>query len=295
MAEAFGIFAGAASLLSLFTPCMDAFECIQFGRNFGRDYETCQLRLDIIRLRLLRWGVSLGFTGGETEQASQQIHVSARDQRLVKLILEHMTRALDEAESASQAFKTRAERTQSSSLVVHDPNRDLEEDFRALHETACGMALRRQQGTSFLQKAKWALYEKQNFDDLVKELTENMNSLEGLFESNSRYSERLENLRREQVSEIREGASLRLLADISRMDDPLMAQSAREALNPGTSHYEKVEICLEESGNTHVGKHVVARGGINSNINGGYTRFNSIKISGSGSSHIGDTYDFYHD
>ena len=39
MAEAFGIFAGAAGLAGLFTPCVECFEYVQFGRNFGQDCE----------------------------------------------------------------------------------------------------------------------------------------------------------------------------------------------------------------------------------------------------------------
>jgi hypothetical protein len=32
---------GVAILARLFTPCVEYFEYIQFGRKFGRDYETC--------------------------------------------------------------------------------------------------------------------------------------------------------------------------------------------------------------------------------------------------------------
>jgi len=29
---------------------------IQLGRNFGNDYESCLIKLDVVRLRFLRWG-----------------------------------------------------------------------------------------------------------------------------------------------------------------------------------------------------------------------------------------------
>jgi hypothetical protein len=32
---------GVAILAWLFTPCVEHFEYIRFGRKFGRDYETC--------------------------------------------------------------------------------------------------------------------------------------------------------------------------------------------------------------------------------------------------------------
>ena len=56
MAEAFGIVAGGVGVAAAFTACVDCFEYIQFGRHFGRDYQTNLLSLDFARLRLTRWG-----------------------------------------------------------------------------------------------------------------------------------------------------------------------------------------------------------------------------------------------
>jgi hypothetical protein len=59
MAEPFGIVASAISIASAFTACVDCFEYVQFGRHFGRDFETSQLALNYARLRLIRWGESV--------------------------------------------------------------------------------------------------------------------------------------------------------------------------------------------------------------------------------------------
>ena len=59
MAEPFGIVAGAIGLATTFTACIDCFEYIQFGRHFGRDFQTDQLALSCARLRLTRWGESV--------------------------------------------------------------------------------------------------------------------------------------------------------------------------------------------------------------------------------------------
>lgn len=55
MAEPFGIVAGAIGIASAFTACVDCFEYVQFGRHFGRDFQTNQLALDCARLRLTWW------------------------------------------------------------------------------------------------------------------------------------------------------------------------------------------------------------------------------------------------
>jgi hypothetical protein len=42
-----------------FTACIDCFEYIQFGRHFGRDFQTDLLTMSCARLRLTRWGESV--------------------------------------------------------------------------------------------------------------------------------------------------------------------------------------------------------------------------------------------
>ncbi|KAL2753610.1 hypothetical protein ACRALDRAFT_2043971 [Sodiomyces alcalophilus JCM 7366] len=53
MAEPFGIAAGALGIAGLFNNCIDSFEYVQLGRQFGRDYERWQLQLDIAQGRLV--------------------------------------------------------------------------------------------------------------------------------------------------------------------------------------------------------------------------------------------------
>jgi hypothetical protein len=43
MAEPFGTVAGAIGIASSFTACVDCFEYVQFGRYFGRDFQTGKL------------------------------------------------------------------------------------------------------------------------------------------------------------------------------------------------------------------------------------------------------------
>ncbi|OBT42031.1 hypothetical protein VE00_07427 [Pseudogymnoascus sp. WSF 3629] len=59
MAEPFSVVAGAIGIASAFAACVDCFEYVQFGRHFGRDFQTSQLALDCARLRLTRWGESV--------------------------------------------------------------------------------------------------------------------------------------------------------------------------------------------------------------------------------------------
>ncbi|KAI8667514.1 hypothetical protein NCS56_00888000 [Fusarium sp. Ph1] len=59
MAETFGAVAGAQSDAALFNNCADCFGYIQLGCDFGRDFELSQLKLDITRSRIGRWGAAV--------------------------------------------------------------------------------------------------------------------------------------------------------------------------------------------------------------------------------------------
>jgi hypothetical protein len=57
MAEAAGL---VFAVLGAFNDAVQCFEYIQLARNFDRDFQTATLKLAISKLRLSRWGQSVG-------------------------------------------------------------------------------------------------------------------------------------------------------------------------------------------------------------------------------------------
>jgi hypothetical protein len=94
MAEVFGTVAGALSVAALFNNCVDCFEYIQLGRHFGRDFERCQLKLDIAKTRLSRWGEAV-----EVNKDPRFASDSPGDQasRQAKVILEQIEQLFQSA------------------------------------------------------------------------------------------------------------------------------------------------------------------------------------------------------
>lgn len=287
MAEAFGIFAGAAGLAGLFTPCVECFEYVQFGRRFGKDYETCLVKLDIVRLRLSRWGVSVGLVADPTEPRRStvmpQTPVSDAELELVKTILGQIVDAFDEVRATSIMFKTKVQTSKSSDLVLCDPNTDLEPRFRDLHLKTRNAALRRQKGTTFLQKAAWALYEKKRFDRLIEDVTGFVDALEQEFPGTR---ERQEALCIQETSEIGDTDGLKLLGDIAGQDDTLLMEVVTKTLAARGTTYRNFEISGEEAARTHVGKRYAA--GESHGEQGDV--FDGFKISGKGSTQVGNRY-----
>ncbi|KAK0622437.1 prion-inhibition and propagation-domain-containing protein [Immersiella caudata] len=56
MSDPFGIVVGVVGIATAFSACIEVFEYVHLGRRFGKDYQTNQLKLTALRLRLSRWG-----------------------------------------------------------------------------------------------------------------------------------------------------------------------------------------------------------------------------------------------
>jgi hypothetical protein len=289
MAEAFGIFAGAAGLAGLFVPCVDCFEYIQFGRRFGKDYEACLVKLDVVRLRLSRWGVAVGLLVDSTEPRPFFSSRRATDTEveLVALILGQIKDAFDEVETTSNMLRMKAKQLNSAELEIWDPNTDLAPRFQSIHFKTRAMALRRQNRTNFFQKAAWALYEKKKFDRLIEDVTGFVDSLEKEFPGAEK---RQKALCEHEVSEISDGDSLKLLGDIAGCDDTLLTEAITATLAARGTIYRNFEINGEETAKTHVGKTFAAvepQGGQGDTFEG-------FKIYGKGYTHVGNEYGIRH-
>ena len=90
MADLAGVVIGGVALASLFTTCVDCFEYIQLGRDFGKNYQRSQLQLTTVQLRLLRWGQSVRIEDGSSSQQFELPVASADEAALVQLSLIHI-------------------------------------------------------------------------------------------------------------------------------------------------------------------------------------------------------------
>ncbi|AEO53857.1 hypothetical protein MYCTH_2295736 [Thermothelomyces thermophilus ATCC 42464] len=57
----------ANNITALFSSVLQGLKSVQLARSFGDDLKVHQLRLEIIRLRLSRWGQATGLCSDETE------------------------------------------------------------------------------------------------------------------------------------------------------------------------------------------------------------------------------------
>lgn len=179
--DAASITIGGVALTSLFNNAVDCFNYVQIGRNFGKNFTTSLLRLDVAQLRLSRWGKSIGLGNSMDDvQSLQQKALSAEDVGQAERLLGQIQELFAEAEVTSNGFKNRTP-SGDRSLILHDPSTDLEPVPASLHSKMRELATSRQGQTGLRQKVKWALYEKRHLSELVDEVTSLVDSLVDLF------------------------------------------------------------------------------------------------------------------
>ncbi|KAF2008557.1 small s protein [Aaosphaeria arxii CBS 175.79] len=244
MAETAGLVVGVVALVALFNNTVECFELVLLGRSFGKDFQTSQLKLDNARLRLSRWGKSLGLDEDIQDAMSLQEHFGSESTvEHAEALLGQIVELFADAEGVSDKYKSRTE-PQHDGLTVFNPQTDLDPVMAELHHKMRQLAIERQNRSGLRQKAKWALYQEKQFRRLIEDITELVDSLVELFPA-SKLSQR--ELCDMEVSAIGEGQGISVLREIATAQDRLLEQAITKAADStGKSHH----IVFSGSGNT---------------------------------------------
>jgi len=172
---------GIVGLAGLFSTCVDCFEYVQLGREFAKDYQTSELKLDILKTRMIRWGASVGVNDPAAATAETRFQVSTpteEDLRLLANILGSIGDVFLEMEEKSKKFASRA---RPNDLDISAIKVDSNASKEALRVTLRKIANKRQKRSSLGQKTRWALYERKHFQRLLEDVSGFINDLEKLF------------------------------------------------------------------------------------------------------------------
>lgn len=106
MAEIFGTIASTLSVAALFSNCVDCFRYIQLGRNFGQDFERCQLKLDIAMTRLSRWGQAVAIN---ENPLFKEVKSGDKMSQQVRAILEEIEQLFHTIQKSSKRYEITAQ------------------------------------------------------------------------------------------------------------------------------------------------------------------------------------------
>ncbi|KAK0609268.1 Heterokaryon incompatibility protein S [Lasiodiplodia hormozganensis] len=238
-------------IISATTTLLDAalacFERVQIARSFDQDFNSHRIKLDIIQLRLSRWGEAAGLyssssdstalskadgqSGATNEQTPLRIadHDAARD--LLQAIADQFALAQEQAASIAPP--------QKDGMI--DPANDLSSPTRTLRtKLRAALGRRRAALVKATHSVQWAFYKKQQFDDFVADISESIDQLEALFAAVG------ENGEADQADETKKrlcelGAAecvginkvyLKVLGAVTKECDPYLDAAVAEALKP---------------------------------------------------------------
>jgi len=224
--EPAGLAVGGVALAGLFNNAVDCFEYVQLGKNFGKDFQTSLLKLDDARLRLSRWGKTVGLSGEIADlQSLESTQLSAEAVPKAERLLGQILDLFADAERVSGKFKSHAA-IGDPSLLVLDVQADMDSLHQTLHEKMRSLSIIRQNKTPLRQKVKWALYERKNFDRLIADVIELVNMLAETFPG---FQQAQQELCKLEVSDI-ETEGLPVLESIVATQDQDLHTAILEAL-----------------------------------------------------------------
>ena len=159
--EAAGLGVGVVALAGLFNNAVDSYNYVRVGKHYSRDFETSQIRLDLSRLQLSRWGEASGLTSSvlTTTQLPTALG-SADDIAKAEKALGNIVNLLNNAQLLSQRYDDCEPLDTSGSQELK------------LHQRASRIIAHRQRNTSIMKKASRALYRKDYFENLVGKIVD---------------------------------------------------------------------------------------------------------------------------
>ena len=224
MAEPFSIVSGAIGIASAFTACVDCFEYVQFGRHFGRDFQTSKLTLDCARLRLSRWGESVNIYNdpklGKQGTTMAEIQL-AKDAMLQILVL------FADTESISKKYKLTAKAGEDLSSYSTG---DMDPKMIVLDNKMRGLAIQRQKKGQFLKLTSWALYHRSTLKDLLEQIVSLIDEIERLFPAPQAQTTLVQHEAAEMDRESSDEGSLRLVEDAATGVDNLLRKTVKEVI-----------------------------------------------------------------
>ena len=188
MAEIFGTAAAALSVAGLFTNCVQCFEYVQLGRNFGKDYETYILRIRITLANLERWGeavridenLDLNTLGSDSDRSVSAHEILANILATIQSLYNKSKRY-----EINQAPEDRLLGTEAD-LSPHGQRLD-----RHLQKVM-GLRKQRQKSTNLFKKTAWALYDRKSLDNTLQHLKNLVDDLKELYPAEAQPSRLLE-------------------------------------------------------------------------------------------------------
>ncbi|KAL7901863.1 prion-inhibition and propagation domain-containing protein [Trichoderma sp. SZMC 28014] len=230
-----------SNAITIFQFILDSFSLIQLAREFEDEFERYQLKLDIIQLRISRWGQVSGFIHGNDDNSAVPDSVdsgaskpppkndtgSVEDptQNLAKETLIAIRDTVVKAKRDAKRMKTGL--TPSTSQLL-EPESLMPPDLKGMRNRIMRIIdKRRVQKNKVVDGMKWAFYKRDHFNTFIADVTSLTDELEKFASAES--TERLQNVSSEECQGLNK-PNLEELRDIAEGCDPWLEKAVEKAL-----------------------------------------------------------------
>ena len=199
--EVAGLVVGVAGLSGLFTACIDCFELVQRGRYLGKDFYLLETRFSNQRLRLEAWGRACGLAGADAYDTRLDEDEDIRNS-LESTLIHLLTLLRDGNKLRSRYGLCEASSVNKKSLPWYtsapwpDPRQlgiSVGRKFQELGDRIRST----QKGTRPANVVRWVVEDRQKFTELVENLKNLIDDLEGLTRFDGVQERQREFIRRE--------------------------------------------------------------------------------------------------
>lgn len=159
----------------MFDAAVNAFDRVETGKAYGKDYQEAALSLATLQLRLARWGNTIKIVDDASQETSGLPVAPAEDTEVFEDLLGSIARNFEDAEKVAKRHKLKATSTVQSSPA--DGSNTIDE----LEKKVRGLTLQRQRSSSVGQKARWVFHDKKYFGEIITSLTRQVTEVIELF------------------------------------------------------------------------------------------------------------------
>ena len=244
--NAVGFGMSVAALPGAFTATVDCFHYVQFARSFGADFNKCMLQLEISRWRLTQWGESMGLTADTSKNGTFLNKLSEEKARTATKVLAQIKAAFEDTEKLSSKHQGGAQGSQSAtSLSMEIFNyTDLKPTDKTVYSTVREQAEQRQKSVGILNKTKWALSRRIQFDKLISGIQEFISALIELVPAAQDHQEAI---CKADLSHLLDERCLKTVRDVSPEDDKILKQAVAARVETTRMYYEGFNIQREKN------------------------------------------------
>lgn len=164
MAEPAGLVVGVVALAGLFNNVVNCFEYIQLGKNYRRDFRTFQLKLEVAKARLSRWGRFVGLCHVQSLSlptlSEEHIHLAASLLRQILALLADAERGMEMFQPEPSLWESKLEALATSF-------------YQKMRKTF----FKRQGKETFLKRASWAVKHEKQLSKVIEDIRQLVDDL----------------------------------------------------------------------------------------------------------------------